>query len=130
MFVVVHGIDVGPPAYIQPKTSPVLARATTSESARILLDDPNSEFYFEKLCTCSAEEKAEGVAKNRAATDLVYDEAELDIDTVKGFALGAQEILLRMGDGTLTTLEDDDEEDEEFAIERRVIEGMITNTGS
>lgn len=112
VFVTIHGIDVGPPGSIQPKTSPVLARAEASVSARKLLEDPMSEFFFEKLCTCSAEEKKQGAEVYQAAVDVVTDEGDLNPETVEGFAISAQDQLLREYVAPTVTTEDQEERTE------------------
>lgn len=94
---VVHDIDIGPPAYIKPKTSVVLARAMASLGAKALLEDPMSEFHFDKVCNCSRKEKAENAQRYSAAADLVTDENDLDTETVEGFAITAQIHLARDG---------------------------------
>lgn len=120
MFVVVHDIDIGTPAYIPPKTTSVLARATASLGAKALLEDPKSPFFFEKVCSCSSKDKVENAARYKAAGDLVADENDLNTETVEGFATSAQSELARMGDDKGDDKESggsegsgDEEEDEE-----------------
>ena len=111
MFVVVHGVDIGPPAYIPPKTTAVLARAMASLSAKALLEDPDSPFHFDKLCTCSSTDKVENAAAYRAAADLATDENDLNTETVEGFATSAQSELARMSGGADSIEESGDEDD-------------------
>lgn len=105
-----------------------MARATVSENARTLLEDSDSEFFFDKLCACTNEERSEGVAKSRAAADLVFEETHIDNETVEGFAVEAQDILWRMGGNPqleIADAEDEAGEDEEFALERQLIEERV-----
>ncbi|KAG8834314.1 Dicer-like protein 1 [Serendipita sp. 399] len=108
-FVVVHGVDVGSPTIIRPKASPVLGRATASVNARKLLEDPNSEFFFDKLCTCTLKQKKENPELYRAAIDLTSEEADLNLETVEGFATASQDLLIREAVGSAK--QDDDEEE-------------------
>ncbi|PVG02206.1 hypothetical protein CPB86DRAFT_614430 [Serendipita vermifera] len=98
LFVTVHDVDVGPATIIPAKSSVVLARAKASIQAQQLLEDPMSEFSFEKLCTCSQKEKADHASLYRAAGDLVLDDTDLNPETNEGFATDAQLLLLRQGD--------------------------------
>ncbi|KAG8783913.1 Dicer-like protein 1 [Serendipita sp. 397] len=93
--VVVHGVDVGSPTIIKPKTTPALGRAMASSNARQLLEDPTSEFFFDKLCTCTIEEKERNPELYQAAIDLTSDEADINLETVEGFATASQDLLIR-----------------------------------
>ena len=117
VFVTIHGIDIGPPGSIQPKTSPVLARAEASVSARKLLEDPTSEFFFDKVCTCSTEEKKTGAEVYQAAVDVVTDEFDLNPETVEGFATSARDQLLREYVGVAGEEQQQNEEVEESLVD-------------
>jgi hypothetical protein len=124
MFVVVHDIDIGPPVYIKPKTSAVLARAMASLSAKSLLEDPMSQFHFDKVCTCSRNEKAEKTKLYSAAADLVADENDLNTETVEGFAITAQSQLVQMGSDGHSGGEVDDSESSENEDEDENVEAL------
>lgn len=96
MFVVVHGTDVGSATFVPPRTSGVVSRAAASLAARELLEDEMSEFAFSKLCTCTKREKKEKCALYRAAGDLNVDEADVNEETIEGFAIAAQNVLREM----------------------------------
>jgi hypothetical protein len=124
MFVVVHDIDIGPPAYIKPKTGPVLARAMASLSAKSLLEDPMSQFHFDKVCSCSRNEKAEKAKLYSAAADLVTEENDLNPETVEGFAITAQNQLMQMGSDGHSSSGVDDSESSENEEEDESVEAL------
>lgn len=113
MFVVVHDIDIGPPAYIPPKTTAVLARAMASLNAQALLGDPESPFFFDKVCNCSIKDKVENAALYRAAADLTTNENDVDAETVEGFATSAQTELAKNGDDNVSVNSEENDEDED-----------------
>lgn len=92
----VHDTDVGGPSIIMPKTSAALARASASIRAQAILEDPASEFFFDKICSCTKKEKAENPKVYQAAIDLISDPTDLDPETAEGFAINAQSQLMRL----------------------------------
>jgi hypothetical protein len=114
VYVVVHDIDIGSPSKIEPKKSAVLARASAAIQARQLLGDPQSEFAFDKLCTCTKKDKVENVKLYRDAADLISDETDLDPETAEGFAIDGQSKLAKMEESLVDVeVDEDDVSDEE-----------------
>jgi len=121
VYVVVHDVNIGPPSKIEPKKSAVLARASAAIQARQLLDDPHSEFAFDKLCTCTKKEKVENTKRYREAVDLVTDETDLDPETAEGFAIKAQSKLAKMEENIVDA--DIDESDVSDDGEEEILSG-------
>jgi len=70
-----------------------------------------SQFYFDKVCSCSRKEKAEKVKLYAVAADLATDENDLNVETAEGFATSAQNECIRLGDDASSGTGEEDAED-------------------
>lgn len=101
-----------------------LAKGRASEEARSILQDPNSDKYLPKICTCA---QAMAVDTPEDVDEVDEDHKPLDDETEEGFAMMARKKLVEAESDGPKHEEEEDLSSGDDSADERMVEEMILN---